>query len=280
MKSAKAIPVLMYHHVCPNPGLVTVSPEAFLEQMIALKQAGYRTITADDMGSFLDGNPLPQKSVMITFDDGYLDNYVYAYPILQQLGLHAIIFAVTGWIKDGPIRPNAGDSTGALPMCPDHQTCKAAIGAGFPDKVMMRWSEIAEMEQKGVMETHSHTHSHVRWDEQFPEHAARLDALKADLEQSSQAIQAKLRKKSRHLCWPWGRFDGDYQNIATALGFDMQYTVDPHVNDSHTSRQNIGRIVAKDRDGSWLTQRLWIYSRPWVASVYNRLKSRKALGHG
>ncbi len=115
MKSAKAVPVLMYHHVSPNPGLVTVSPATFRHHMKTIAEAGYTTISADDfLGFLLKRLDLPEKSVLITFDDGFLDNYVHAYPVLRELGLKSTLFAVTGWIGDGPARTQAGD--GAEPL--------------------------------------------------------------------------------------------------------------------------------------------------------------------
>lgn len=90
--NASAIPILMYHHVGPKPGLVTLSSDTFIEQMTWLARAGCKTVTAAELEGFYRGEPLPHKSVMITFDDGYLNNWVYAFPVLKRLGLHAHIF--------------------------------------------------------------------------------------------------------------------------------------------------------------------------------------------
>lgn len=92
---ASVVPVLMYHHVSPTPGLITVSPAHFAAQMRWLKRQGYTTLKLDALAGFLAGEPVPAKSVVVSFDDGYLDNWVYAHPVLEQYGLHAVLFLIT-----------------------------------------------------------------------------------------------------------------------------------------------------------------------------------------
>lgn len=266
MSRARAVPVLMYHHVSPNPGLVTVSPATFRAQMKTIAAKGYLAVSPDDLLAFLQGrSEPPPKSVLITFDDGYLDNYVHAYPVLRELGLKATVFAVTGWIGDGPAR------SGELP-CPDHKTCMAKVRDGQTDEVMLRWSEIEAMEAAGVMEFHSHTHTHTRWDKQIAEPAARRAALARDLAQSRDTLKERLGREERHLCWPQGYFDPDYVTVATELGFAALYTTRRHVNTRHSSPLDIGRIVTKERTDNWLARRLAIYSSPVLGRLYTALR--------
>ncbi|HTY98539.1 MAG TPA: polysaccharide deacetylase family protein, partial [Rhodocyclaceae bacterium] len=164
-----ALPVLMYHHVSPAPGLVTVSPAVFRGHMEYLARRGWTTLGAAGVEDFYAGRPLPKKSVVITFDDGYLDNFVHAHPVLAEFGLTAMLFVVTGWLGDGPAR-TVGD-------CPDHRECKRRLAAGEGDSIMLRWSEVEAMRRAGSFEFHSHSHSHTRWDKSLPpggERTARL----------------------------------------------------------------------------------------------------------
>ena len=270
---AQAVPVLMYHHVSPNPGLVTVSLETFTDHMGYLARAGYTTLTADQFLAFLQGSyQAPLKSVLITFDDGYLDNYVYAYPTLQSLGLHAVVFCVTGWLSDGKPRKHVGESA-APPTCPNHSACKQAIAAGRADEVMLRWSEVQQMSDDGTIEVHSHTHTHTRWDKMFPDAEQRIKRLDQDLSHSQQTLLARLGKQSNHLCWPQGYFDAAYQTAATRLGFVAQYTTSQHVNSRTTAPNHVGRFVAKDLSAKWLATRLFLYSSPRLGSLYHRLRS-------
>ncbi|WP_201490654.1 polysaccharide deacetylase family protein, partial [Escherichia coli] len=158
MVRAVNLPVLMYHHVSTKPGLVTLSPETFRAQMKWLAEAGWKTVTTAEVEAFYRGGNLPRRSVMLTFDDGWLDNWLQVFPVLQEFKLHAHIFLVTGLVSDGPVR-----LAGAGPEY-SHRECEVCIEKGHADDVMLRWSEIREMHLSGLVEFHSHTHSHRRWD--------------------------------------------------------------------------------------------------------------------
>ncbi len=101
-KNASSIPVLIYHGVIANgPGASSegegydVTLENFADQMRSLKNAGYQTITLTDLNKFLAGEEsLPEKSILITFDDGRKDSYYPVNPILKALGWNAAIFII------------------------------------------------------------------------------------------------------------------------------------------------------------------------------------------
>ena len=260
MSHASALPVLMYHHVSPAPGLVTVSPQTFHAHISGLARRGYRSIGCDDLAAFLAGKPLPEKSVMITFDDGYLDNYVHAHPVLQAFGFKSVLFLITGRIGEGAPRPNGAT--------PDHRSCMASIKTGHADDVMLRWSEVEAMRTAGSFEFHSHTHSHTRWDREIADQAERDVRLAADLQQSRDTLNAHLGNASSHLCWPQGYYDNNYQQVAKRAGFDYFYTVGKGTCTTTSDPQRIPRVVAKDKPGNWLPMRLWIYRRPALAAAY------------
>ncbi|MDC7708095.1 polysaccharide deacetylase family protein [Vogesella indigofera] len=272
MKQAKAIPVLMYHHVSPSPGLVTVSPATFENQMCWLAENGWTTISCDNFSGFLSGRPLPDKSVLVTFDDGYLDNWVYAHPVLQRYGQRAALFTITGWIGDGPVRSYSGQNV-VLPVTPDHRDCKRAVKELRHDEVVMRWSEIDAASAAGTFEFHSHTHSHARWDQLCVSREDKRERLAADLAQSRTTLQARLGTVSDHLCWPQGYYDQDYLEVAQSAGFRYLYTVEKGVNTPATDPARIQRVVTKEKDGHWLGARVCWFSRPWLGSLYAKLSS-------
>lgn len=100
-KTTKSLPVVTYHRVNRGSASLTVSPENFENHCKALSDNGWRGVSLYEAENFfLEGEPLPAKSVLLTFDDGYLDNYVYAWPILQKYGHKAVVFATAGLVDE------------------------------------------------------------------------------------------------------------------------------------------------------------------------------------
>ena len=95
----QGIPVLLYHHVSDqetNMPDLTLSTSEFTRQLSLLRSHGFQTISPAQLRSFMQGErvSLPDKAILITFDDGYADNYTQAFPILKQFGYTATIFMV------------------------------------------------------------------------------------------------------------------------------------------------------------------------------------------
>lgn len=104
--TAEQVPVLMYHYITPqanndqpdNNSIITL--EAFEENMNYLHEQGYYTATMEELEQYVLGKTsLPAKTVVITFDDGYQNNYIYAYPILKKYGFQATIFVIGSRIQ-------------------------------------------------------------------------------------------------------------------------------------------------------------------------------------
>jgi polysaccharide deacetylase len=99
-----AVPVLTYHGIDPRiDSKYTITPTAFAEQMAMLKQAGYHTITAEQYARHPGGSAkdLPSRPILVTFDDGQLDSYRYADPILRRFGFRATMFVITDPVDRG-----------------------------------------------------------------------------------------------------------------------------------------------------------------------------------
>ena len=136
------VPILMYHHLSEDvTNSEMVSPEQFEAQIQALSEAGYTGVSFDELQAYvLRGEPLPEKPVVITFDDGYRSNYTLAYPILQKYGMKATIFAI-------------GVSFGT-----DHyKDTDYAITPHFGA------AEAAEMTASGLISIQSHTYDMHQW---------------------------------------------------------------------------------------------------------------------
>lgn len=270
MSSRRIVPVLMYHHVSPSVGPITSTPENFEDQLKWLSRQGYRSLTTAQFAEHLSGQAAPERSVLITFDDGYLDNWVYAYPLLKKYGFNAVVFLVTSWVNDGPLRLHSGLS-GQLPETPDHHECERRITAGLSDEVILRWSEIRAMKDDGAVEFHSHTHTHTRWD--LRPDVDKNARMKQELEKSRHALETHLGEVSSHFCWPQGYFDDDYIELAKAQGFQHLYT-------THAFGQNvvgadpahIYRFAVRNTSGASVGRRLRVGAHPYIGPLFNRWK--------
>lgn len=273
-KQATSVPVLMYHHVTPSGGSLSCSVKNFESQMRFLAKHGYTSLRGEQFAAFLEGKAVPKRSVLLTFDDGYLNNYQYAHPILQRYGMHAMLFLITQYIHDGPLRPtmlNGADRA----YSPGHYECKKLIAEGRANEVMLRWEEVRAMQAADSFELHSHTHTHNRWD-LAADNANKNRHIREDLLQSQHEFQTHLGAVSDHLCWPQGYFDKDYVAIAKALGFNYLYTTDAYgMNQAHGAADHIYRIAVRNRPGLWLGQRLWLASHPRLGPLYNQAKLKK-----
>ena len=117
-----SVPVLMYHHVLEKSGFIASSVDEFRSHMKFLAENGYKTLSINEFIAYKKGElEVPKKSVCITFDDGWMDNYIYAYPIVKEFGLKANIFIITGWIEAAQ---KAHEMRPASFLNVDHNECK------------------------------------------------------------------------------------------------------------------------------------------------------------
>ena len=153
MSKPTPVPVLMFHSIKPRAFInspLSVPLDIFKDNMKALAEKGYITISLKELYNYVNGNTvLAKKAVCLTFDDGFLDNWIYAYPILKEFGLQATIFPVIDFIGDGSARKVC------MPSSSNSIAEKDSQGS-------VRWSELLEMEASGVFDVQSHTVTHAR----------------------------------------------------------------------------------------------------------------------
>ena len=164
----RSLPVPMYHYVSRLRGPINVTPETFEEHCRSMAQAGWRGIGLDEAEAWLRGEgSLPKRCALITFDDGFLDNYVHAWPILEKYGHKGVIFAVTERIdKDASLRPTLRDvwntslPPDALPPV-DSPLTQHALGYTYRNDLFMNWAEARALEASGVVAVAGHTARHL-----------------------------------------------------------------------------------------------------------------------
>ena len=155
----------MYHYVNEYAGAITLSRARFEEHCRVLAENGWRGVGLDEAEAFLvNGEPLPEKSVLFTFDDGFLDNYLYAMPLLHKYGHKGVMFAVSGRLEEGgaPRVPLSDVMGGTVPDMQEVLYPVGQDGAGnrIRKDVFCNHAEARAMEESGVMAVASHTRGH------------------------------------------------------------------------------------------------------------------------
>ena len=179
--------VLNYHQVQTANSALAVAEKDFDAQMNYLSSHGYVSITPDELYSGLNGEiELPPKPVLITFDDGYVDNYTNAFPILKYYGMRATIFVIPAFV---------GKYNNYL-----------------------TWDELREMEENGIT-VESHTMNHYKLEE-LPD-----DEIRSELLNSKQMLEEQLGHPVEFLAYPTGTYNLHIAGIAKAVGYKGAYTI-------------------------------------------------------
>lgn len=152
------VPVLAYRAISPVCG---VPPAEFSAHLEALARAGWRSVSVSELVDFLkSGKPIREKPYAITFDDTYLDNWVYALPVLRRSGVRASFGCVSAYLHDGPPRPQATGDASSLPALP---TSREAWDLALEEDDYSAFMSRAELRALVAAEGHEllgHTHTH------------------------------------------------------------------------------------------------------------------------
>ncbi|MCQ9208590.1 MAG: polysaccharide deacetylase family protein [Omnitrophica bacterium] len=181
--SKYVVPILMYHHIDENAeaSSLSVSSENFRQQMRFLSRRSYNVISLKDFIEIKEKKlKFPRNTVVITFDDGYEDNYIAAYPLLREYNLPATIFVIV-------------DSLGK--------------------KGYLSYAQIKEMKSSMIIDIGSHTLE----GDYLPGRSK--DQLKREIGLSKKKLQAALGKKIDFFCYPLGGFSPRIQEIVKKYGY-------------------------------------------------------------
>lgn len=141
------VPLLMFHWLAPD------TLAAYLRW---LRDAGYRSLTADEVASVATGETdAPSRAVALTFDDGVYNNWAVVAPLLREYGFHGIAFVVPLLLTEGPLRPTLTDVRAG----------RVGLDGILDDEAAgryLRWSEVEVLSREGTLEIQSHTYDHAR----------------------------------------------------------------------------------------------------------------------
>ncbi len=222
------LPVLMYHNIAGNgDGSVTVTAESFESQMKTLAENGYTAVTLDDLYDFVySGAELPDKPVLITFDDGYMSNYEIAWPILEKYGMKAVIFAIGVSVGKDTYKDTGIEITPHF----SYEQAKEMIDSG----VISVQTHTYDMHQNADYERLSNgAGSIARTDAvklEDESEQAFADAFAKDLQKGMNGIEEHTGQPVTALAYPNGRYSELSQAVCRSAGIKATFTVEGRVN--------------------------------------------------
>jgi peptidoglycan/xylan/chitin deacetylase (PgdA/CDA1 family) len=210
MGQQPAIRCLFYHRINPYPFSslgpvsreISISPEEFEWQIRYLAENGHRSITLAQFHAWLCGDaPIDDKSILITFDDGYEDNLSWAAPILKRHGFSATVFVVTDFL--------GSDTRSVWPHADP-----PAQGRFLSPEQLCHWRDLG-------FEIGSHTLDHPLLTRLSP------GDLFEQLSRSRHKLEALLGASVFALAYPGGDFNRDVEDAAAAAGYLLGFTTIP-----------------------------------------------------
>ena len=183
---ASFLPILTFHTLDEQPVVISFSPALFQCAMAKLDKGGYQALRLMQAVDFLHrGAPFPDRSFVITFDDGYQSVYEEAFPVLEGYGMPATVFLTVG--EKGVASPR-----GRLPS--------------LAGRSMLSWKEIQEMQRSGIdFGAHTLTHPDLT-------HLS-SDQVKAEVCEAKSIIEDVLGVPVTSFAYPYGRYNGRVREI-------------------------------------------------------------------
>ena len=221
---SRDVPVLMWHNLAEeSSGDMTISVDTFRAQIEALHEAGFRTVSLQQLYDYVHfGTELPEKPIVLTFDDGYFSNYEYAFPILQEYDMQATIFAI-------------GVSVGKDTYKDTDHAMTPHFGA----------DEAREMVDSGLISVQSHTFDMHQWppfedgNAQVRETLLPFDgeadadyeaAVEADFAESRELLESITGQPVNALAFPEGAYVTLTQDALRSAGAELTFTTVRAVN--------------------------------------------------
>lgn len=209
--------ILIYHSVRPMSEKLTKSQKAFdvdtimfEKQIKYLLDNNYKIISMDELSKHYQNNaPLPKNAVIMNFDDGWKNQYIYAYPILKKYGVTATFFIYTD---------------------------KISVGHSF-----MNWDEIMDLQNNG-MQIESHSISHP-----ILTRIHNDDTLLNEISQSKKILEQKLNKPIKIFAYPYGMYDDKSINIVKSSGYLLARGIyHGRIHSVDTQFKETGYLVSND----------------------------------
>lgn len=236
------LPILMYHSIIKDPALhgdYALSPDVFRQDMQYLVNAGYESVLPSDLVAYTQGaGSLPEKPVMITFDDGFYNNAFYALPILMETNMRALVSVI-------------GAPTAFFSQTDDKH----------PAYAYLSWSDICALHETGYFEIGNHSYALHTLDEgrkgvarkPGESQAAHQAAITKDILRLQAALEAHCALRPIAFAYPYGMLDAQTADILTDMGFYVILTSHERINTITTDPKSLTQLGRFNRPAGMST---------------------------
>lgn len=216
---AVRVPIVMYHMILRDParsGKYIIPPETLENDLKWISDNGYHTVTVRDLIAYVyRGTPLPENPILLSFDDGYTNNYTYAYPLLKQHRMRAVLSVV-------------GSVSEQYTVSQDEN----------PNYATLTWERIRELSQSGLFEIQNHTYDLHHTDglrkgctrlpgESVEEYQA---LLLQDLVKNQDAIENAVKSRPQAFVYPFGAISLESAETVKKAGFLSSFSCEEGIN--------------------------------------------------
>lgn len=219
--SGRALPVVMYHHITEKPsraGKYVVTVDELKSDLETIEKSGYVTVTIRDLAAYVNGEKdLPEKIVLLTFDDGFESVREFAWPLLSEKHMSAAAFAV-GSITE--VYSRNGDRN--------------------VNYAYLNWDDLRELDGSDEFEVHSHTYDmHGLGTDGKRKGLSRKrgeslsdyeKALKEDLMRMQELLKNCSSVESLAVAYPYGSYSKETSEIVRSLGFKASFVCEERIN--------------------------------------------------
>ncbi|TDX27789.1 biofilm PGA synthesis lipoprotein PgaB [Modicisalibacter xianhensis] len=267
--------VISYHDVVdldqtPNEKVYpqTITRNLLVQHFNLFAELGYHPVSYQQIIDAREGKqPLPEKAILLTFDDGYRSFYDIVYPLLKLYDYPAVTAVVGSWL-DVPAGQQVPYGDTSLPR--DH---------------FMTWAQLREMQQSPLVEVASHTYDLHKgiignpfgnqqpaattsaWSPSgYESESAYVDRVRNDMQMTRQRFQEELGNGPRIMIWPYGAYSNATLKLAAEAGMPHTFSLLEHVNNVNESPREMGRYLI-DQETSLETIEEIVADRTWERKV-------------
>ena len=213
------VPIIMYHNILKSNSRSSkfiVTENQFEEDLKYLKEKGYNTVVMEDLVAYVyENKPLPEKPIVLSFDDGYYNNYVYAYPLLKEYGFRGVL-SVIGYYTD--LYTENGEKNENY----SHVT----------------WDDIKEMSTSGVIELQNHSYNLHSTDKgrngskkkKGESQEEYKKVLTEDLKKLQTNFEEKTNQSPTTYTYPFGSVSEASYDIIKEMGFKCSLSCETGIN--------------------------------------------------